>query len=145
MGKSGGPMLSGGDVTRTDGEGSPNDPNTSQEEPSQSPNHPEMFFDNCDILQWVINDSNISNPNILNTSPSSSSSEEEHRPTATTTRFISDMKRDSPTPSKGPLNHSTNIQPPLPTYSIPTVAAPTNSATELHQSVETLNKALDKA
>merc|ERR1712004_732005 len=142
---SGGPMLSGGDVTCTDGEGSQNDANTSQEEPSKSPNHPEKFFDNCDILQWVINDSNISNPNILNTSPSSSSSVVEHRPTATTTRFISDMKRDSPTPSKGPSNHSTNIQAPLPTHSIPTVAAPTNSATELHQSVEVLNKALDKA
>merc|ERR1712064_54442 len=71
--KSGGPMLSGGDVTSTDGEGSHNDANTSQEEQSKSPNHPEKFFDNCDILQWVINDSNISNPNILNTSPSSSS------------------------------------------------------------------------
>merc|ERR1719410_3115164 len=140
--KSGGPMLSGGDVTCTDGEGSQNDPNTSQEEPSKSPNHPEKFFDNCDILQWVINDSNISNPNILNTSPSSSSSEEEHRPTATTTRFISDMKRDSPTPSKGPINHSTNIQAPLPTHFTPKVAAPT---TELHQSVEALNQALDKA
>ena len=143
--KSGGPMLSGGDVTCTDGEGSQNDANTSQEEPSKSPNHPEKFFDNCDILQWVINDSNISNPNILNTSPSSSSSEEEHRPTATTTRFISDMKRDSPTPSKGPSNHSTNIQAPLPTHSIPKAAAPTNSAMDFHQSVETLNKALDKA
>merc|ERR1712223_1773137 len=55
------------------------------------------------------------------------------------------MKRDSPTPSKGPLTHSTNLQAPLPTHSIPTVAAPTNSTTELHQSVETLNQALDKA
>merc|ERR1719340_521163 len=128
--KSGGPMLSGGDVTCTDGEGSQNDANTSShEEPSKSPNHPEKFFDNCDILQWVINDSNISNPNILNTSPSSSSSEEERRPTATTTRFISDMKRDSPT--QGPINHSTNIQAPLPTHFTPKVAALTNSATEL--------------
>jgi len=104
------PMLSGGDVSSADRESSHNDPKNSQEKPGESPNHPENFFDNCDILQWVINDSNISDPNILNTSPTHST-EDEHRPTATTTRFISELKRDLPTPpGEGASNQPTSSQ-----------------------------------
>lgn len=104
------PMLSGGDDSSANRESSHNNANNSEEGPSESPNHPENFFDNCDILQWVINDSNISDPNILNTSPTPSS-EDEHRPTATTTRFIRELKRDSPTPSaEAATNQPTNSQ-----------------------------------
>merc|ERR1719339_541544 len=102
-------MLSGGDDSSAN-KTSHNDPNNSQEKPGESPNHPENFFDYCDILQWVINDSNISDPNILNTSPTHST-EDEHRPTATTTRFISELKRDPPTPlEEGATKQPTNSQ-----------------------------------
>merc|ERR1719234_1113152 len=103
-------MLSGGDSSAINRESRHNDANTSQEEPGESPNHPENFFDKCDILQWVINDSNISDPNLLNTSPTHSN-EDEQRPTATTTRFISELKRDAPTPpEQGATNQPTNRQ-----------------------------------
>merc|ERR1719341_2676747 len=126
-----------------------NDPNNSREEPGESPNHPENFFDNCDILQWVINDSNISDPNVMNTSPTPSS-EDAHRATATTTRFISELKRDSPTrPAEGATNQPTNSQFPMETHTSPSSAedlhgrmtkaakpeTPGNAAKELHQSV----------
>ena len=146
-----GPMLSGGDDSSTNKKDSHNDANNSREEPGESPNHPENFFDNCDILQWVINDSNISDPNVMNTSPTPSS-EDAHRATATTTRFISELKRDSPTrPAEGATNQPTNSQFPMETHTNPssttaedlhgrmTKAAkpetPGNSAKELHQSV----------
>jgi len=145
------PMLSGEDGSSANRESSQNDTNNSQEGPSESPNHPENFFDDCDILQWVINDSNISDPNILNTSPTPSS-EDEHRPTATTTRFISELKRDSPTPSaEGATSQPTNRQFAVATKnnSSSTTAddlhvrmmraakpeTPENAANELHQSV----------
>jgi len=145
------PMLSGGHDSSANRESSHNNTNNSQEGPNESPNHPENFFDNCDILQWVINDSNISDPNILNTSPTPSS-EDEHRPTATTTRFISELKRGSPTPSaEGAISQPTNSQFAVATknYSSSTttddlhgrtlIAAkpetPGNAAKELHHSV----------
>ena len=145
------PMLSGEDGSSADRESSQNDTNNSQEGPSESPNHPENFFDDCDILQWVINDSNISDPNILNTSPTPSS-DDEHRPTATTTRFISELKRDSSTPSaEGATSQPTNRQFAVATKnnSSSTTAddlhvrmmraakpeTPENAANELHQSV----------
>ena len=105
------PMLSGGDDSSANREIRHNDANNSQEEPGELPNHhPENFFDQCDILQWVINDSNISDPNLLNTSPTHST-EDEQRPTATTTRFISELKRDPPTPpEQGATNQPTNSQ-----------------------------------
>merc|ERR1719341_2484064 len=143
-------MLSGGDDSSAN-KTSHNDPNNSREEPGESPNHPENFFDNCDILQWVINDSNISDPNVMNTSPTPSS-EDAHRATATTTRFISELKRDSPTPpAEGASNQPTNSQFPMETHTSPSSTTaedlhgrmikaaipetPGNAAKELHQSV----------
>jgi len=114
------PMLSGGDDSSANREIRHNDANNSQEEPGDSPNHPENFFDKCDILQWVINDSNISDPKLLNTSPTHST-DDEQRPTATTTRFISERKRDLPTP---PEQEATN----QPTNSEFAAATHTNSS-----------------
>merc|ERR1719234_2930086 len=147
------PMLSGGDDSSANRESRHDDANNSQEEPGDSPNHPENFFDKCDILQWVINDSNISDPNILNTSPAHST-EDEQRPTATTTRFISDLKRDPPTPpEQGAINQPTNSQFAAATHtnSSSTTAEdmqggkveaakpeiPGNAAKELHQALNT--------
>merc|ERR1719234_2149088 len=153
------PMLSGGrDDSSDNRENRHDDTNNSQEEPGESPNHPENFFDKCDILQWVINDSNLSDPNILNTNSPTHSTEDEQRPTATTTRFISELKRDLPTtPEQGATNQPTNSQFAAATHTNPSststaedlqgrmvVAAkpqiPGNAAKELHHSlVQALN------
>jgi len=118
------PMLSGrDDSTAANRESSHSDGNNSREEPGESPNHPEKFFDNCDILQWVINDSNISDPNLMNMSPTPSY-EDAQRPTATTTSFIRELKRDSP--PRSAEERSTNQ---------PNEKTPENAAKELHQSV----------
>merc|ERR1712130_213731 len=134
------PMLSGGDGSSANRDSSHNDANNSREEPGESPNHPENFFDNCDILQWVINDSNISDPNILNMSPTPSS-EDALRPTATTTSFIRELKRDSSTQSAAEeraTNQPTTSQFAMPTHtnsSSTTEKTSGNAAKELHQSV----------
>jgi len=135
------PMLSGGDDSSANRDSSHNDANNSREEPGESPNHPENFFDNCDILQWVINDSNISDPNILNMSPTPSS-EDALGPTATTTSFIRELKRDSSTGSAAEeraTNQPTSSQfANLPTHtnsSSTTEKTSGNAAKELHQSV----------
>merc|ERR550532_2494852 len=112
-----GPMLSGGDDSSAN-KTSHNDANNSREEPGESPNHPENFFDNCDILQWVINDSNISDPNVMNTSPTPSS-EDAHRATATTTIYQRIEERLPNTTSRGgyqptnqqPISHGNTYQP----------------------------------
>lgn len=126
------PMLSGGDDSSANRDNSHNDTNNSPEEPGESPNHPENFFDNCDILQWVINDSNISNPNILNMSPTPSS-EDALRPTATTTSFIRELKRDYSAEERA-TNQPTTIQFAMPTHTNSSSTSG-NAANELHQSV----------
>jgi len=105
------PMLSGRDNSSGNRENSHNDANNSHEEAGESANHPENFFDSCDVLQWVINDSNISDPN------------------PTTTRFIRELKRDCPTPpAEAATNQPTNSQ-----FAIATdINSPSTTAEDLH-------------
>lgn len=61
---------------------------------------PEDFIDSCDILQWVIDDSNIT-PNVLIANPAApatitSGSLQNVQPNATTANFITPIKTDEP-------------------------------------------------
>jgi len=127
-------MLSGRDGSPANRDERQNDSNTSQEKQRDSP-HPETFFDNCPILQWVINDSDNSD---LNPPSTPGSSEDEYRPTATTTNFIKELKRDVPSPSaEESFNQPPNSHSAADANSNLTADPETlrNAAKELHQSV----------
>lgn len=127
-------MLSGRDGSPANRDERQSDSNTSQEKQRDSP-HPETFFDNCPILQWVINDSDNSD---LNPPSTPGSSEDEYRPTATTTNFIKELKRDVPSPSaEESFNQPPNSHSAADANSNLTADPETlrNAAKELHQSV----------